>query len=418
MPVPDPAAPMLLDALRRVAVQEESVTAARMVVFLFALGAAKAWDSRRPRLAWSVLTLGGAAALSYWLIQIVTPFGLGSDPGLTREWAQAAVNATTRTLDMGFVQGTVAEPSLPATLAGLGLPISMVQALPQLRVLLWLGLVAVLPLWAIRDRSTARFAACLLIGGGLWPGFAPCDWLLQNPSGSFGAGVAAILLGAMARARWPTRRLRRIRFGLAGLVIAVGVVAPAPLLLLGATAIVASLLRALIREQSDSAGKARRVEAFVLLAVFGGGGLLWWNPPRTVSAFVKARNQDVALRLPMDWIKRNVGAEDVVMTSPEYSASLSALTGRRVLLPPLSDGGRGASPPEPARRARLYSSTLSGEPVSRLADHFGATHLFLGPGEVEPATPGPRGSQDEPRMALTLVYRDVKDFRIFRLTKK
>ena len=414
-PVPESAA-MLVDFLRRVAMQEESVTALRILVFLMALGAAKAWDTAKPRLALSVLTLGAGLSLSYWLIQIVTPFGLGAETALTRQWAQASVSAATRDLGAGFIQGTTSEPSLPAVLAGLGLPMPLVQALPEFGVWLWLGLLAGLPLWAIRDRSSAMFAAGLLIGGGLWPGFAPYDWLLQDPGRALAAGLVAVVVVAIARGRKPGRRLRRIRLGLAGLATVMGALLPAPLLLIGATAILANPIRALIRAQSASAGKARRVEACVLLAVFGGGGLLWWNPPKTAAGFLEARNEGAAIRQPMEWIRHNLGTKDIVMTSPDYSATVAALTGRRVLLPPRGDAGMPA--PEPARRARLYSSTLAGAPVARLADHFGATHLFLGPGEADPATPAPLDSEDEPRMALSLVYRDVRDFRIFRLTKK
>ena len=188
--------------------------------------------------------------------------------------------------------------------------------------------------------------------------------------------------------------------------------------LMVASLVISSPLRAALRVFSSSLASARRAEALVLLCVFGGSDLFWWNPPRTVAGFAESRDLVAALRRPLDWISLNVPADQVILASPSYSAPIAALAGHRVLFPSKVDPRAGAAPGEPFRRNRLRESTLRGEPIERLAEAFSVTHLFLGPGEASPPLGVETRSPDEPRMRLVLVYQDAEDFRVFRLAKK
>lgn len=407
----------MIETFRELATREESLTAARVAVFLPALVAGALWARSKPRLALGVLTLGGLMGLSYWLLQIALPFGLGSNASLTRQWAQAGVNALAGDPASSFVAGLAAEPSLPALLARLGLPLNLVHAAPQMVVLWSLIVLALVPHSWSRNRTTADFTGCLLLAGGLWPGSSCYDWALQNPLGTLALSLAALLISPRALGGRLGVRLRRARLPLAGVMIFAGTLFQSPVWLLLATGLIAGPLRIAIRKLSGSAVIRRRVESFAILAVFGGGPV-WWNPARTVPGFLEATDPGTAMQRPLNWIRDNVAAGDVVLASPAYSAPVAALAGRRVLFPPVEDPGHDTSLPEPTRRERLYASTLRGEPVARLAEHFSATHLFLGPGEPTPISGTSAVADGEPRLALVLVYQDVKDFRVFRLTKK
>ena len=419
----------LLEALRGIASREESITAVRILVFLFALCAALAWARARPRLALSLLGLGGILGLGYWLVQLVSPIGFGSDASMTRTWAQVGVSGALSQTGAGFVWGTPAEASLLVTLAAAGVPVSMLFAAPRIAVLLGLLLLALLPRWSIRNRTSALFAGCLVLGGGLWPGFSPYEYLLRHPVAVGGLALGAFLIAAAARHRMLEGRLRRVRFALVGALIAAAALARSAdageratlvssLLLIWGTMMLASPTRVLIRNLSSSPARARRLEGLAVLVAFSGSGLFWWDPPHTVPGFLQAKDPGTALGRPLEWIRRNVAAEAVVLASPAYSGPLAAFTGRRVLFPPPSEDSHGALLPEPARRERLYTSTLAGEPVARLAEHFAVTHLLLGPGETAEPVPVQPRIDDEPRLRLVLVYQDIEDFRVFRLTKK
>ncbi len=201
----DPLMAPLLDTLREVLAQNASIPALRVVVFLWAILGAVAWSFGRARLALALITMGGCLGVSYWLIQIRTPLGLGTDAEFTRQWAQAGVTAAGGGAGGGFVWGTEAAVSAPSILAGLGAPMGLVWAWPQWAVLLAvisLGLVPLLIFGRTSTRSTACFAGALLVSGGFWPGHSWFDWLLTNPT-----GVLLALLGAMVLAG--SLRLRR-----------------------------------------------------------------------------------------------------------------------------------------------------------------------------------------------------------------
>ena len=119
---------------------------------------------------------------------------------------------------------------------------------------------------------------------------------------------------------------------------------------------------------------------------------------------------------PLRFISENVPVDGVVLASPDYSAAIAALSGRRVLFPPRL--GDEPAMPSPPRRARLLSLALEGRPPERLASLFAVTHLLLGPGEPTPPSPDTVLASDPEVMDLVPVYRDVKDFRVFRLDKK
>jgi hypothetical protein len=409
-----------LEAVRAVVVREESVTLVRVVVFLLALAGGAAWARSRTLLAWFLFALAGFAALSYWLVQIATPLGLHSDRVATRDWAQAGASAALRETQSGFVWGTPAESSLATFLAGSGVPLQAVHVLPQAVTFVVFSLLLLLPYVAFRNRRTATFAACLLGGGGIWPGSALYDRVLERPTGFFGGGllVVAMALAIAGRFRLVARLLRRFRLAAIGVAIAASAVCDAPWLAILATAVLVAPLRGLIRKRSSSKTEATRVEAYILVLAFGGSGLLWWNPPRTVATFAVSTDPGAALMEPLNWIRNHLNAGDVVLASRQYSGSLAAMAGRRVLFFPPLENGAEAAEPEPLRRNRLYDSAREGRPIARLAEHFQATHLFLGPGEANPPDPSEPDFGPEQTLALTLVYEDVNDFRIFRLTKK
>ena len=416
----------LVNDLSRIATQEASIPALRACVFLFGTCAAFAWGRRKPLVAVLAAWAGGFLGLSYWLLQIETPLGLETDPALTRAWAQAGVNAGADTAGSSFVWGMDPEVSLVSTLASIGIPIQVVHLTPQVAAVLALVLLTLLPFGLGRNRTTASLSACLALGGGLWPGVSPYGSILLRPSTLLVAVVLAALLLVAARARAVRKAVHRNRLGLSvGLGIAAvldrawagGSEAPATaaLFLCAATLLLTPPLRAGLRKVASS--RAPHLEALVLLCVFAGSGLLWWDPPRSVAGFDQARDENAALLNPLSWVKQHVPGRSVVLASPAYSGPIAALSGRRVLFPPREEAGNEPPLREPFRRARLNESVRQGQPLERLAEAFSVTHLFLGPGEATPhleeAAP-----EDEPRLALVLVYQDAKDFRIFRLAKK
>jgi hypothetical protein len=193
----------------------------------------------------------------------------------------------------------------------------------------------------------------------------------------------------------------------------------AAFLLGGAAFLLASPLRASIRAASSSPKVARHIEALLLVSVFGGSGLLWWDPPRSVTGFEEARDRHASLEGPMAWIRNNVPNDRFVLASPVYSAPIAAFAGRRVLFSPASTESQARiALAEQPRREHLLDSARLGQPSAKMAEAFSVTHFFLGPGESIPlyAAAAPEG--DEPSMKLVLVYRDVEDFRVFRLEKK
>ena len=418
--------PELIDEGRRLATQETLIPALRGALLLFGLLAAWAWMRRRPALALLLLWGGGLLGLGYWLIQIVAPFGNGTDPSITAQWAQAGASALAEPGKGGYVWDTPFEGSLVATLASLGIPLRIVFATPQITTILCLAFLTLAPWMLIRNPATAAFAGGLALSGGLWPEQAPYGGVLQRPAVFLGAAALVLLAVFLARGRRMRQRLRRFRFELAFGLICVGVlgrawtggaepsVVPA-LSLAGASVFLAAPLRAALRRLVASPSSARGVEALLLLCVFSGSGLFWWNPARALPGFIEARDGGTTLRKPLDWIAAHVPRGSVVLASPVYSAQIAAFSGRRVLFPPQGDG---RAVPEPFRRARLYESCRKGEPIARLADAFSVTHLFLGPGEATPPSPETEDPAKEPRLRLVLVYHDAEDFRVFHLAKK
>lgn len=421
--------PGLLEGFRQIAAQEASIPALR--VALVALGAlgALAWARRRPFPALITVSLGGVLGLGYWLSQIVSPIGFETDPAAASDWAQAGVNAWAEPAGAGFVFGTKPQASVVSALAAAGIPFDLVVEVPAMASLLTLGLLILLPFAMLKSRTTAAFAGCLALGGGVWPGIAPYGSILLRPAALLVAGALLGMLSLAARHRAVRRTFHGSRFGISAALVAAAALdrawsggaeggVTAALFLSITTVILASPLRAALRKALSSPGPARGAEALLLLCVFGGSGLPWWDPPRSVPGFAEARNENAALLRPMEWIRQNVPAGSVVLASPVYSAPIATLAGRRVLFSPSADAGAQATLPEPFRRARLAESTRLGRPVARLAEGFSVTHLFLGPGEATPEAAAELPGDDEPRMILVPVYQDVKDFRVFRLVKK
>ena len=109
-----------LDNLRQVLTQEASIPALRASLLLFGILAAFAWARRRPFLALLAVSVGGLLGLGYWLVQIVSPLGMATESGLSREWAQAGVNAWAEPKGLGFVWGSEPGFSLLSSLASAG----------------------------------------------------------------------------------------------------------------------------------------------------------------------------------------------------------------------------------------------------------------------------------------------------------
>lgn len=419
----------LLSNLRRIAAEDATTPALRALLFLTALIAALAWARRRPLVALLALSLGGLLGLGYWLAQIEAPLGYGSDPGLTYAWAQAGVNALAKPEGSSFIWGEEPRASLVSLLALQGAPLWVVAAVPQLAAVIALGLAIALPFTLMRNRTTSTLAASLTLGGGFWPGVAPYDSILLSPSSVLVVFGALVVLRVLTGGRTMKRAIRRCHPSIAvGMMIAaifdralsqgaqIGLTAA--LLLSGAGVILTRLLRVSLRKALSSPAQARRAEALLLLCVFGGSGLFWWDPPRSVAGFREARDENAALLKPMDWMRRNVPTSSVVLSSPAYSAAIAAFAGRRVLFPPSFPKGSKVEVREPFRRARLLESTKEGQPIARLAEAFSVTHLFLGPGEASPPSGTDLSLTDELRLILVLEYQDASDFRVFRLAKK
>jgi hypothetical protein len=419
----------LLNSLRGIVGQEASIPGLRAALFLFAALAALAWVRRRPFVSLLALCLGGSLGLGYWLVQIVSPLGFGTDPTLTLEWAQAGVSAGAGPRGTGVVSGTDPQVSLISLLANAGIPFEDLVFVPAAAAFLTFGLLILLPFVFSRNRATAALAASLAASGGLWPGIAPYGSILLRPSALLGACTVVLLLLLAARRVAVSRALHRSRLaasialvGAATLDRALGGGAEpgafSALAHCAAAIILASPLRAALRSFVPAPLSRRRAEGFLLLCVLGGSGLVWWDPPTSVRGFNAARDENKALRQPMAWIRSNVPADSVVLASPLYSASIAAFAGRRVLFLPSVDSGTQTSLPEPFRRARLAESARRGRPLARLAESFGVTHLFLGPGEPGPPLVTDAPSDGETVMALVPEYRDLRDFRVFRLVKK
>jgi hypothetical protein len=417
------------DELLSVLEQGASVTALRGLLFFAALAGGFAWFRRAPRLAAVLMTLGAVLALFFWLLQIRSPFGFGTDQELTRQWAQAGVNAAAPNQTGGFVLGTPETRSLIGALARTGLPRDIVFSVPQASGFLFLALAAVLPMLLIRGREAAAFTTCVAVSGGLWPGTSCYQWFLLRPSRIMPWLMVGAIAVVLARRRGFRRRFKRSRVAVAMSLLGVVVVSRAiggmseaealsPILLFGASIILAPSLRALLRRASPSSARFRAAEAVVLVAVFTGSGLFWWEPSTTLKGFAESRGGNGAVSRPMQWISRNVPAGDVVVTNPGYSTVVAAFGGRRVLFPAPDDTGHTDALTQPFRRARLLESTLEGRPSMRLAEEFGATHLFLGPGDKAPPDPETPAPLTQPTLRLVPAYQDAEDFRIFRLTKK
>jgi hypothetical protein len=419
----------ILSALRDVLSQDASIPALRALLFLLGVFAALAWARRRPLLALLFLSMGGTLGLGYWLVQVVSPLGYGTDPALTRVWAQAGVNAMAEPKGSGFVWGTEPGFSLVPALASVGIPIRLVFLAPQLAAGLALCLLALAPFGFLRNRTSAAFAGSLALGGGLWPGVAPYGSILLRPAALVGSLALLGLLLPLAQVGRVRRAFHRSRLGLAVTLIAAATLdralgggeesgVSAALLLSGATFVLALPLRAALRNTLSTAAMARRAEALLLLCAFGGSGLLWWDPPRTTAGFDEARDRNEGLARPLDWIRRNVPPTSVVLASPEYGAAVAMYGGRRVLFSTSHEPEDQTLLPQPFRRTRLVESARLGRPIARLAEAFSVTHFFLGPGEASPPLGVDAPSTDEERLELVLVYEDVQDFRIFRLAKK
>ncbi len=412
----------ILDELRGVAGQQAALPALRVTLFAFGLIGAFAWSRRAYRAAFVATATGAFVGLLFWLLQMATPLGLGTDSGLSGEWAQAGVNAGTRLSTMGYVFGTEPSVSLPGSLAAAGFPTSAVFLLPQLGVVIGLALFLLLPWICFRNRRTSSFAACLLAGGGLWPSIAPYDGLLTSPSQIWAIVAAVLIFAGGTRSHAARRWLRLRRAGISGTLVALaatGAAAGATLLsailFILATTMLAPMVRLLLRVLADSGDLTRRLEAALIALTFAGSGVLWWNPNHTTAGFTESRDVSSALKRPMNWIAANVENDGVILASPLYSASIAALGGRRVIFPiPSSFEG---PLPQRARRARLYESVLNGRPAGHLVEAFSVSHLLLGPGDLSP-TVGQTDNDAEVPFSLVLVYVDAEDFRIFRLAKK
>jgi len=416
-----------LDDVRAVLSQSELVPALRAVLFLFGFFGALAWARRRFGLSVFLLALGGSAGLCFWLIQIDSPLGLGVDPVITREWSQAGVNSAAEPRSMGFVWGTTAEWSLVAALVSAGVPLGFVHHVPQIAVLGGFVLTILVPWILIRNRARAAWTAALLAGGGLWPDLSGFGALALKPS-LLGIACLGIGLAVLAGRSLGLRRALRshdtgIAVGLVGLAALArafqsggGADAVAWLGLALLTLLQASRLRTAARLMSGSSAGARRLESVLLLCVFCGGSLFWWNPPRSLPGFLEARDKSVTLGKPLRFISENTPPESVILASPDYSAPIAALAHRRVLFAPRLEDE--ATIPGPPRRARLLAQAHEGRPTVRLAGLFSVTHLLLGPGEPTPPLPDPATEADLDVMSLAPIYQDAKDFRVFRLVKK
>ena len=421
-----------VETVRQLGTQPDLVVALRVTLMILGASGSAAWAWRRPRLSWALTVFAGLMGLSYWLVQIQSPLGLGVNGPLTRDWAQAGVIRSGHGASEGFVWGTEATGSLIALVARTGAPLDLLFFVPQGAAFLLLVLLAIAPFLIYASRITAAFASILAVTGGLWPGLCFYPLALIHPSIALFALTALATLAVFARLKERVGVGRRLGLGMPGVLVGSGALvlgasqsqagqATACVLLSCATIGLAGLLRAGLRKAWPDPARARRAEALLLLACALGGGLSWWEPERTLPEFREARNSGLSLRKPLEWMALNVPVGEVVLSSSRYSAFIATFAGRRVLFPPLEQDGAAEPLREPRRRERLHRLALEGRPPENLAHHFSVTHLLLGPGEPDPGPPGSSpaaATPGEPRLTLRLVYRDEEDFRVYRFAKQ
>lgn len=276
--------------------------------------------------------------------------------------------------------------------------------------------------WAQRCLTAALASTCAPLWGLVVD--VPAS-ALARPGSTLIAGFAIVLLTVASRAvseRWRSVSLALVTVG--GLVAGDALSPGAPdgsfpsfdWPLLSVTPLAALFLVPPTRSVALALGtRFRRVslEALLLVSVGAGSSWFWWEPGRTVPGFDEARSRRRAIDAPLDWLRTSAPAGATIASSPTYAAMVSARTGHPVLMP-LSPAG---SPNQPYRRERLLASLLRGRPDLSLARSFGVTHLFLGPGEPDPASPGraEEGGDPNSQGRLQEVFRDENDFRIYLL---
>ncbi len=378
------------------------------------------WFRRRFGLASLLFLITQVAALQFWMIQLHAPLGLDRAPAAQEFWARIAVAHTTGDPRAGYVVGTSGDATLLTRLAAGGLGARTME-----------GLLAGAPIGLVLALSLAVFCVAgswprRCLGAALASTSAPLWGLaidlpeaaLARPAAAL---IAAVVIGFLVMVSCAAPRGRRPAW--LTLLIVCGLVAGSFLsgdvpgggastldwLFLASTPLAALFLVPVARTAAQAAGGSRSrrtaLEALLLVAVGAGSSWFWWEPARTVPGFEEARSPARALDAPLDWVGISAPAEATLASSPGYSALISAKTGRRALMPVVPD----RLLPQPYRREKLLASFRSGQPDASLARSFGVTHLFLGPGESDPASP-----PDSPAQ-LRQVYRDANDFRIYEL---
>jgi hypothetical protein len=140
--------------------------------------------------------------------------------------------------------------------------------------------------------------------------------------------------------------------------------------------------------------------------------LAWWTPI-AIDPVMDASREPVTEKLAtaMAWVRAHTSAASVFLASPEYAPYVAVLGGRRVLRAPTL--GPAA---DEVRRERMEDKVLSGRDPGRLADLYGLTHVFIGPGDFLPY--GIRSPADLARQGrFRLLYVDAADYHVYEITK-
>jgi hypothetical protein len=386
------------------------------------------WFRRRFGLSSLLFLIAQSGALLFWIVQLHSPIGLDRTPATQEFWARIAVAHETGDPRSAYVAGNRGEATLLTRLAAGGLNAGTMEtffAFAPIALVLAFSFTGfcVAGSWPRRCLT----AALASTSAPLW-GLAvdlPAEALVR-PSAAL---IAAFTIGLLAAATWAAPRARRPAW--LALVTLVGLVAGDVLsrgvpgsrasllqwLFLASVPLAALFLVPLTRTAAQALGRTRSrrgaLEALLLVSVGASSSWFWWEPARTVPGFDEARSLTRAIDAPMDWIRTSAPKGATIASSPGYSALISAKSGRRALMPTVPD----PSLTQPYRREKLLASLQRDQPDASLAESFGVTHLFLGPGESDPASPAKarEGSEPASRLQLRQVFRDANDFRIYEL---
>jgi hypothetical protein len=137
-----------------------------------------------------------------------------------------------------------------------------------------------------------------------------------------------------------------------------------------------------------------------------------WHPIRTDAVAGRTyagRSVPATVQAPSRWLNAHTSRSSVILTSDRNAPFVAAFAGRRVLRCPSF-----LETEDDVKRRRLKTQILRERPWSRLAQHYGLTHVLVGPGEF--ARLG-LSVAEQPRdlAGLKKRYEDSAHFRVYEI---